>query len=161
MRMILPRLPTISFGVVSATVTSIGLIIGFGAAGISKATIVAGLFIVALADNLTDSLSIHIYQESEELEERAAFKATMSNFAARLSVSLSFVALVLAFSTVTMVVVSLTWGISLLTAISWLVARHRHANIAAEVFKHLAVAAVVIASSQAIGIAISVFASTN
>ena len=59
------RLPTVSFGAVSAIVTSMGLIIGFGAAGISKPTIVAGLLIVGLADNLTDSLSIHIYQESE------------------------------------------------------------------------------------------------
>jgi hypothetical protein len=76
------RLPTMSFGAVSAIVTSIGLIIGFGAAGISKSTIIAGLLIFGLADNLTDSLSIHIYQESEKLEEHAAFKATLSNFAA-------------------------------------------------------------------------------
>lgn len=48
------RLPTVSFGAVSAIVTSMGLIIGFGAAGISKPTIVAGLLIVGLADNLTD-----------------------------------------------------------------------------------------------------------
>lgn len=57
------RLPTVSFGAVSAIVTSIGLIIGFGAAGIPRPTIVAGLLIVGLADNLTDSLSMHIYQE--------------------------------------------------------------------------------------------------
>jgi hypothetical protein len=37
--MIALRLPTVSFGAVSAIVTSIGLIIGFGAAGISKSTI--------------------------------------------------------------------------------------------------------------------------
>ncbi len=58
--MIVLRLPTVSFGAVSAIVASIGLIIGFGAAGISKSTIIAGLFIVGLPDNLTDSLSIHI-----------------------------------------------------------------------------------------------------
>jgi hypothetical protein len=74
------RLPTVSFGSVSAIVTSISLIIGFGAAGIPKTAIVAALLIIGLADNLTDSLSIHIYQESEKLEERAAFKATISNF---------------------------------------------------------------------------------
>ena len=150
--MIIPRPPTISFGVVSAIVTSIGLIIGFGAAGLSKSTMIAGLFIVAFADNLTDSLSIHLYQESEKLEERAAFQATASNFVARLLVSLSFIAFVLVLSTATTLVVSLLWGGSVLTAISWLVAKHRRANIAAEIIKHLAVAAVVIASSQAIGI---------
>ena len=65
--MVALRLPTISFGAVSAIVTSVGLIIGFGAAGISKPTIIAGLLINGFADNLTISLSIHIYQESEKL----------------------------------------------------------------------------------------------
>lgn len=80
-------LPRVSFGAVSAVVTSIGLIVGFGAADISKPTIIAGLLIVGLADNLTNSLSIHIYQESERLEQHAAFVATLSNFVTRLVIS--------------------------------------------------------------------------
>ena len=84
-RMIAFRLPAVSFGAASAIVTSMGMIIGFGAANISKPTIVAGLFIVGLADNVTDSLSIHIYQESERLEQQAAFRTTIGNFATILS----------------------------------------------------------------------------
>jgi hypothetical protein len=145
----------VSFGAVSAIVTSTGLIIGFGAAGISKPTIIAGLLIVGLADNLTDSLSIHVYQESEKLEERPAFKATVSNFVTRLLISLSFVIFVLIFSSAVAVFASLAWGIALLTALSWLVARSRGANVTTEVLKHIAVAAVVIAASRAIGIFIS------
>ena len=61
-----------SFGGTSAVVTSMGLIIGLGAAGAGKATIVSGLLIVGFADNMTDSLSIHMYQEAEKLEERTA-----------------------------------------------------------------------------------------
>ena len=88
----------VSFGATAAIVTSMGLIIGFGAAGIARPTIIAGLLVVGLADNLTDSLSIHIYQEAERLEPRAAFHATLGNFATRLLISLSFVVLVLAFT---------------------------------------------------------------
>ena len=88
----------VSFGATAAIVTSMGLIIGFGAAGIARPTIIAGLLVVGLADNLTDSLSIHIYQEAERLEPRAAFRATLGNFATRLLISLSFVVLVLAFT---------------------------------------------------------------
>ena len=150
------RLPTMSFGAVSAIVTSIGLIIGFGAAGISKSTIIAGLLIFGLADNLTDSLSIHIYQESEKLEEHAAFKATLSNFATRLLISVTFVIFMLVFSSTIAVVASLTWGIALLTALTWLVATSRGANVITEILKHLALAAVVIAASRAIGILISI-----
>lgn len=155
-QMIALRLPAVSFGAVSAIVTSIGLIAGFGAAGISKPTIIAGLLIVGLADNLTDSLSIHIYQESEKLEKRAAFKATLSNFITRVLISLSFVTFVMAFSIAIAVFMSLAWGIALLTGLTWLVARSRGANVATEVLKHLAVAAVVIAASRAIGLLISI-----
>jgi len=41
-----------SFGGVAAVVTSLGLIIGLDAASASRATIVGGLLIVAIADNL-------------------------------------------------------------------------------------------------------------
>ena len=103
-----------SFGAVSAIVTSVGLIIGFGAAGISKPTIIAALLIVGLADNLSDSLSIHIYQESEKLEEHSAFRSTLGNFVTRFIISMSFVILVLSLSSRNTVLVSLAWGVSLL-----------------------------------------------
>ncbi|HZR26694.1 MAG TPA: hypothetical protein VFA59_24080 [Vicinamibacterales bacterium] len=45
--------------------------------------------IVAVADNITDSLSVHVYQESENIEERAALRATLTNFAARLLIAAS------------------------------------------------------------------------
>jgi hypothetical protein len=86
-----------SFGGAAAIVTSLGLIIGLDAASASRATIVGGLLIVAIADNLTDSLSIHMYQESERLDTRKAFRATLINFATRLSLSLSFVLLMISF----------------------------------------------------------------
>lgn len=155
--MIAFRLPTVSFGATSAIVTSMGMIIGFGAGGISRSTIVAGLLIVGLADNLTDSLSIHIYQESERLEQRAAFQATIGNFISRLIISLSFVALVLSFSGTDMLLACLVWGVLLLASLTWLVAKNRNANVSTEVLKHLAVATAVIAASFATGTFINAY----
>jgi len=149
--MIARRLPLVSFGAASAIVTSMGIIVGFGAASISKPTIIAGLLVVGLADNVTDSLSIHIYQESEKLEQQAAFRATVGNFATRLIISLSFVLLVLTFSNLKMLSVCLIWGVLLLAGLTWFVAKNRSANVVTEVLKHLAVAAVVIAASLATG----------
>ena len=157
--MIALRLPSVSFGAVSAIVTSIGVIAGFGAAGIPKSTIVGSLLIVGLADNLTDSLSIHIYQESEDLEKRAAFRATVGNFVTRLIISMSFVTPVVALSEMTSVLVSLGWGIVLLTGLTWLVAKRRGVAVSSEVAKHLVVAAVVIAVSRGIGLGINAYIS--
>jgi len=140
----------VSFGAASAIVTSVGLITGFGAAGMSRTTLLAGLLILGLADNLTDSLSIHIYQEAENLEQHAAFRATVGNFTTRLLISLSFVA-VLVFAREMALAVSLAWGVVLLVALTWFVARTRKARVLPEVLRHLAVAAVVIAMSRAVG----------
>ncbi len=75
------------FGVAAAIITSTALIVGLDAATATTKAIVGGLIIVALADNLTDSISIHLYQEAERLETRRAFRATLLNFGARLFVA--------------------------------------------------------------------------
>lgn len=62
-----------SYGGTAAIVTSVGLVVGFGAASLSRSAVVSGLLIIAIADNISDSLSIHVYQESENLESRAPF----------------------------------------------------------------------------------------
>lgn len=54
--------------------------VGFGSADVPKSAIISALLIVGVADNLTDTLSINIFQESELLEQRTAFRATISNF---------------------------------------------------------------------------------
>ncbi|MGB7542775.1 MAG: hypothetical protein WBM28_12265 [Burkholderiales bacterium] len=127
------------------------LIVGFDAATATKATMLAGLLIVAVADNLTDSLSIHVYQESERLEARKAFHATVTNFIVRLCLSLSFVGLVLMLPPATAVNVSVAWGVLLLVALTCLVARDRKLKVLPEVLKHLSAAAAVMLASMTIG----------
>lgn len=83
-----------SFGGTAAVVTSMALIMGLQAAAATRPAIVSGLLIVAVADNLSDSLSIHMYQESESLEPKAAFRSTVTNFATRLLATLAFILLV-------------------------------------------------------------------
>jgi len=144
-----------SFGGTSAIVTSMGLIIGLGAAGASTATIVSGLLIVGFADNITDSLSIHMYQEAEKLEERIAFRTTVTNFVARVLAALSFVAIVLALPAAYTVIAALFWGCLLLTAITYALARERGVSPLPEIAKHLGVAFLVIVTSGVIGAWIS------
>jgi len=141
-----------SFGSTSAIVTSLGIIVGFDVATAPRATIVAGLLIFAIADNISDSLSIHIYQESESLEGRAALRATLTNFTARLVVALAFVAIVLVAPNAWLLPASLACGLPLLGVLTSLVARARGVSIPKEIAKHLAVAAVVVAASRLIGV---------
>ncbi len=127
-----------------------GLIVGLDATAASRAALLSSLLIVALADNVSDSLSIHVYQESEQLEARAAFRATLTNFAARLVVALTFVGLVLVLPERLLAPITLAWGLLLLSALSAQLARVRGVGMGGEIGKHLAVAVAVIAVSRGV-----------
>ena len=141
----------ISFGGTAAIVTSMALIAGLDAAKAGKATMVSALLIAAVADNLTDSLSIHMYQESERLEQKEAFVGTLTNFATRFILCLSFVLIVMLFREHAAVAGGIVWGMSLLTVLTYILARHRKVGAMSEVGKHLAVALIIIFISKGIG----------
>lgn len=139
------------FGSTAAIVTSLGLIVGFGGTGVSRATIVNALLVIAIADNISDSLSMHVYQESEKLEARAAFRAMATNFLARLIVTLTFVAIVLLLPLSLVPPVALAWGVILLCVLSYALARHTAARPWREMAKHVGVALAVVAVSRVLG----------
>ena len=141
----------ISFGGTAAIATSMALIAGLDAANAGRAVMVSALLIAAVADNLTDSLSVHMYQESERLEQREAFIGTLANFVTRFIVCLSFVLIVALFRGHAAVIGGIIWGMSLLTVLTYILARHRKVSAISEVAKHLAVALVIILVSKSIG----------
>lgn len=141
----------ISFGGTAAIVTSMALITGLDAAKVGRATMVSALLIAAIADNLTDSLSVHMYQESERLEQGEAFAGTLSNFATRLAVCLSFVLIVAVFQEQVVALGGVLWGMFLLATLTYLLARERAVSTLSEIVKHLAVATAIIFVSKAIG----------
>jgi VIT1/CCC1 family predicted Fe2+/Mn2+ transporter len=145
------RLTALSYGGTAAIVTGMGLVVAFDGGTTSRAALVASLLVVAIADNLADSLAIHVYQESENLPSRTAFRSTVANYVTRLMVAGSFAALALLTPAPTLVPAVLAWGMALLCTLTYFVARGRGASPGLEVLKHLAVAVVVIVVSKLIG----------
>ncbi len=145
------RLTTLSYGGTAAIVTGMGLVVAFDAGTSSKAALVSSLLVVAVADNLADSLAIHVYQESENLPSRRAFRSTVANYVTRFLVASSFAILALLTPASSLVPVVLAWGTALLCTLTWFVARGRGVPPGLEVLKHLAVAVVVILVSRVIG----------
>jgi vacuolar iron transporter family protein len=142
----------LSFGGPAAIVTSMAIIVGLDSAVATKATVVTGLLIIGIGDNLTDSLCVHIYQESERTTERLAFGTTTANFLTRLVLTLSFVTLFLFLPTPISIYISIVWGFVLLAGLSYLLARARGASVISEIWKHSAVAIVVIFLSKILGV---------
>jgi vacuolar iron transporter family protein len=141
------KLTNFSFGGTSAIITNISLIVGLN----SKSNIIGGLLVIALADNISDSLGIHIYQESETRRGSSNLLSTISNFTVRLLVSLTFILIILLLPIYPAQIIAVIWGIILLSFMTYLIARANKVNPIFEVVRHLAIAVVVIAASKFIG----------
>ncbi len=134
----------------SATVTDLALIVGLNQTANAKTSIIAAILIIALADNISDSLGIHIFQESERKEQKEIWLSTSTNFITRILVSLTFMLLVIFLPMNLAVISSIVWGLLLLTFLSYTVAKDEGANPSLEVIKHLGIAILVILGSELI-----------
>ena len=105
----------------------------------------------AIADNIADTFGIHIYQESECIDNKEIWFSTLSNFLTRIFVSLTFVILVAALPIVLAVPCSICWGLALLAIMSYAIAKDRKVNPYSEIFKHIIIATFVITLSHFIG----------
>lgn len=90
----LPKDPSkFSFGATSSTVTSLGIIFGLLSSGNPQASVIGSLLVIAVADNIADSLGIHIYRETTSTKKENTRMFTISNFLTRFGITLTFVVL--------------------------------------------------------------------
>jgi len=140
-----------SFGATAAIITNLGLIAGLRTGEYAKLSIIGGMLVIALADNISDSVGIHIYQESECIDTRETWISTFSNFITRLLVSLTFIFLVLILPLNTAVVCSIAWGLLLLAVMSYIIAKDRGIKPFSAMFEHISIAVIVIMASNFVG----------
>ena len=140
-----------SFGTTSAIITNLSLIVGLDTMAHPKLGIIGGILIIALADNISDSLGIHVYQESECITRREVWISTFTNFLARFLVSLTFILLVTILPINWAVTCAIIWGLTLLGILSYSIARAEEVNPYVAMFEHIAIAVIVIALSHIAG----------
>ncbi|MEI8230490.1 MAG: hypothetical protein WCG83_05155 [Candidatus Peregrinibacteria bacterium] len=150
-----------SIGATAAIITSMGLIAGLTQGVDAKVGIITGLLIIAVADNLSDSFSIHIYKESEGASRQEVLISTFGNFAVRFLIVLTFAIMVMLFTPNVALIVSSIWGLGLLALLSYLIAREQKLDPLRHTLWHLAIAVLVIAGSRMLGNVILQFVSRS
>lgn len=140
-----------SMGATAAITTSMGLIAGLTHGSDTRIGIITGLLIVAIADNVSDSLGIHVYIESEGASRRDINSITYGNFLARLFLVFIFIVIILLFPPNIALVISSVWGLVLLAALSYFIAKGKNTSPAREIIWHLVVALAVVAGSNLLG----------
>jgi VIT1/CCC1 family predicted Fe2+/Mn2+ transporter len=153
------RLTKFSFGATSAIITCLAFIIGLSKSGNPQLSIVGSLLVIAIADNISDTLGIHIYQESDLKKSEVVRTNTFFNFLTRFLVILVFILLVLFLPIEYAIIFSIIWGTSLLAFLSYYIAKEQKINPYMAIFKHVAIAIlVIIISSFLTGWIMNIFA---
>lgn len=142
----------ISFGLTSAVITTLGLMVGLHSGTHSKIVVLAGILTIAIADAFSDALGIHVSEEAENRHTtRQIWTATVVTFLAKFLFAMTFVIPVILFTLSTAIVISLIWGLSILSLLSCIIAKTQSEppwKIAGE---HLMIAIVVISITHWIG----------
>lgn len=142
---------TFTFGSSSAIITNIALMIGLDTTSNAKVAIIGSLLVIALADNLSDTLGVHMFQESEGHNKKTVWLLTFTNFFSRLLTSLGFIIIIYIFPLSIGVILGVIYGLSILTLVSYLIAINRKVNTWKAILEHLFIAIVVIVLSKLFG----------
>ena len=140
-----------SISATAAIITSLALIAGFAHGNDGQTSIVAGLLVIAIADNIVDSLGIHIYKEAEGACKRETNSSTLGNFTVRLIFALNFVCHCFVVPSSIALIVSAVWGLFLLIILSYFIAMAQKVNPLKQIIWHLLVALLVIMGSKLLG----------
>ncbi len=147
----------ISFGLTTAVITSLGMIVGLWSATSSKLAVVAGIIIMALADGLSDAVSLHTAEEAEIEKEdikhtkREIWLTTLFTFLAVSGFTLTFAIPILIFPLKIAIFVAIFWGIFLLSFLNFYIAKVRKEKPIKLISEHIFLALFVIIISHLIG----------
>lgn len=142
----------ITFGLTSAVITTLGLMVGLHSGTGSRLVVLGGVFTIAIADAFSDALGIHVSEESENVHTtREIWGATIATFMTKFVFSLTFVMPVLLLPLSTAIIVCLVWGLSILTVLSYLMAKVNGEKAWKIVGEHVLIAIIVIAITHWVG----------
>jgi VIT1/CCC1 family predicted Fe2+/Mn2+ transporter len=147
-----------SFGLASASITTLGLMIGLYASTDSKLAVVAGILTIAIADAFSDALGVHVSKESEaDCLQSEVWRATISTFIFKFVFANLFLVPVIFLPLKAAVIVSIGWGILIISLLSYFMAKGRKESVIGVIGEHLAITFVVLIATQYVGQLIAKF----
>jgi len=146
----------LSFGLTSAVITTLGLVVGLNASTSSHLAILGAIFIIAIADAFSDALGIHMSEESEGVHTaKEVWSSTISTFLSKFVFALTFAVPVLLVPSImdlrAAIIIDIAWGFLLLALFSYRMAKRVGENPVHVVAEHLCVAIIVVVLTQYAG----------
>lgn len=143
----------VSFGLTSAVITTLGLMVGLNAGTHSRLAVMGGILTIAVADAFSDALGIHIAEESENTHTPwEIWQATIATLLSKFLFALTFAIPVFFLELSTAVAVSVVYGLSILGLLSFFLARGQGDNPWKVIAEHLGIALLVIVVTHGVGL---------
>ncbi|MFC2134541.1 hypothetical protein ACFLTH_07985 [Bacteroidota bacterium] len=141
-----------SFGITTGVITTLGLMMGLYTSSGSRMIIIGGVLTIAVADAMSDALGMHISEESDKKRSsKYVWKATFRTLFSKLIFALTFLIPVLLFDVKTAIVVSVIWGLLLLSWLSYNIAKIQKEKPIKVITEHLTIAIIVLLLTNLIG----------
>ena len=142
----------ITFGLTSAVITTLGLMVGLHSGTHSKVVVLGGILTIAIADAFSDALGIHVSEEAENVHTaKQIWTATGATFLAKFLFAITFAVPVLILPLSTAILVSLIWGMSILAVLSYIMAKAQGEAPWKIVGEHILIALIVIGVTHLVG----------
>ncbi len=148
----------IGFGLTSAVITTLGLMVGVNAGTHSRVAVIGSILTVAVADSFSDALGIHIMEETQgEYSHGTVWKSSLYAFLSKMLIGGSFVAPLILFPLSTAINIAMLWGLLILGAFSYYIGSFEEKSPWKVVLEHEVIAVIVIFVSHYIGVLISIY----
>ena len=146
------RVKGFSFGLTSGVITTLGLMVGLHSSTHSSIVVISGILIIAVTDALSDAMGMHMSEEAEgKHSHKEIWESTTITFISKFIFALTFVIPMLLFSLGTAVMVSIAWGLLLITWSSIRMAMQDKKKPYLVVLEHIAITVLVIVITHYVG----------
>ncbi len=140
------------FGLTSGIITTLGMIVGLHSSTNSTPVVIGGILVIAIADALSDSLGMHISEESEvEHSTKEIWESTLTTLVSKFVFAGTFIVPVLLLPLGMAIIASVIWGLSLITVFSLYIAMKEKQRPYKVVLEHLVIAVLVIIMTHLVG----------
>jgi VIT1/CCC1 family predicted Fe2+/Mn2+ transporter len=140
------------FGTTTGIITTLGLMVGVESGTKSVLAVIGAVLTIAIADAFSDTLGMHISQESEAKKSRKqVWESTLSTFISKIFIGFTFIVPVLLFDLQTAIILSISWAVILLSALNFYMAKEKGVNPWPVITQHVGIALVVVVITHFIG----------
>ncbi|HME86891.1 MAG TPA: hypothetical protein VKE88_00580 [Candidatus Nanoarchaeia archaeon] len=147
----------LSFGLTSAVITTMGLMLGLNSATSSKLAVVGGVVSLAFADGFSDGVAVHALVEAEGKKGKQVWEAAFSAFLAKFFLPLIFLVPLLFLDLSNAILFSIGIGLILLVGLSFMIAKIQKEKVSSVITEHLTLAITVLIITHYVGKVVAIY----